>query len=101
MRAPLLPEAVVAFHPFGPKINLTKSLLFTVPLPPLIFEAAFGVSSGAGLHCPLALALALALPENLPQRESVISVSLAVAAFSTFVQGLTMKPMLRMIRRNP
>ena len=48
-----------------------------------------------GLRGALALALALALPENLPQRESVISVSFAVVAFSIFVQGLTMKPMLR------
>jgi CPA1 family monovalent cation:H+ antiporter len=48
-----------------------------------------------GLRGALALALALALPEDLPQRELVISVSFAVVAFSIFVQGLTMKPMLR------
>lgn len=31
----------VALLPFGPKVNLTKELLFTGLLPPLIFEAAF------------------------------------------------------------
>lgn len=48
-----------------------------------------------GLRGALALALALALPENVPQRETIIAVSFAVVAFSIFVQGLTMKPLLR------
>jgi len=48
-----------------------------------------------GLRGALALALALALPQEVPQRESVISVSFAVVAFSIFVQGLTMRPLLR------
>ena len=48
-----------------------------------------------GLRGALALALALALPPSVPGRESVISISFAVVAFSIFVQGLTMKPMLR------
>lgn len=48
-----------------------------------------------GLRGALALALALALPPEVPQRESVISVSFAVVAFSIFVQALTLKPLLR------
>jgi len=48
-----------------------------------------------GLRGALALALALALPAEIPQRGSVISVSFAVVAFSIFVQGLTMKRVLR------
>jgi CPA1 family monovalent cation:H+ antiporter len=48
-----------------------------------------------GLRGALALALALALPPEVPQRESIISVSFAVVAFSIFGQGLTMKPLLR------
>ncbi len=32
---------VLAFVPFGPRIALTKDLLFSVLLPPLLFEAAF------------------------------------------------------------
>lgn len=31
----------LAFLPFAPKVELTKGLIFTVLLPPLIFEAAF------------------------------------------------------------
>lgn len=34
---------VVALAPLGPQVNLTKNLLFTVLLPPLIFEAAFSL----------------------------------------------------------
>ncbi|HTW67025.1 MAG TPA: sodium:proton antiporter [Bryobacteraceae bacterium] len=48
-----------------------------------------------GLRGALALALALALPDNVPQRETIIAISFAVVAFSVFVQGLTMKPLLR------
>ena len=48
-----------------------------------------------GLRGALALALALSLPPEVPQRESVIAVSFAVVAFSIFAQGLTLKPMLR------
>lgn len=48
-----------------------------------------------GLRGALALALALGLPPEMPQRESVVTVSFAVVAFSVFVQGLTLTPLLR------
>jgi len=48
-----------------------------------------------GLRGALALALALGLPAEVPGREQIITVSFAVAAFSIFAQGLTMKPLLR------
>lgn len=48
-----------------------------------------------GLRGALALALALSLPSEVPQRGAIISTSFAVVAFSIFVQGLSMKPMLR------
>ena len=48
-----------------------------------------------GLRGALALALALGLPPELPQRELIVTVSFAVVAFSVFVQGLTMTPLLR------
>ncbi|HVN19121.1 MAG TPA: sodium:proton antiporter [Dongiaceae bacterium] len=54
-----------------------------------------------GLRGALALALALALPAEIPQRESVISISFAVVAFSIFIQGLTMKPLLRKFDEMP
>ena len=54
-----------------------------------------------GLRGALALALALSLPAEVPQRESIIAVSFAVVAFSIFVQGLTLKPMLRKLDEIP
>ena len=47
-----------------------------------------------GLRGALALALALALPSEIPQRENIITVSFAVVIFSIFVQGLTIRPLL-------
>ena len=48
-----------------------------------------------GLRGALALALALSLPPQIPHREEIITVAFAVVAFSIFVQGLTIKPLLR------
>ncbi len=48
-----------------------------------------------GLRGALALALALGLPEHLPLREEIITISFGVVAFTIFVQGLTMTPFLR------
>jgi CPA1 family monovalent cation:H+ antiporter len=48
-----------------------------------------------GLRGALALALALSLPPDLPDRDTAISVTFGVVAFSILVQGLTMTPLLR------
>ena len=48
-----------------------------------------------GLRGALALALALALPGDVPERQEIIVVSFAVVAFSIFVQGLTMPWLVR------
>ena len=48
-----------------------------------------------GLRGALALALALALPSDLPHRDAIITLTFAVVAFSVFVQGLTLTPLLR------
>jgi CPA1 family monovalent cation:H+ antiporter len=48
-----------------------------------------------GLRGALALALALALPADLPHRDDIVVLTFAVVAFSVFVQGLTMTPLLR------
>ena len=48
-----------------------------------------------GLRGALALALALGLPEEMPGRQAIITVAFAVVAFSIFVQGLTIKPIMR------
>lgn len=54
-----------------------------------------------GLRGAVALALALDLPAEVPQREEIITISFAVVAFSVFVQGLTIKPFLRRMRKIP
>lgn len=51
-----------------------------------------------GLRGALALALALALPANIPERREIIAVAFAVVAFSIFVQGLTMPCLIRRLR---
>lgn len=54
-----------------------------------------------GLRGALALALALAVPEDLPQHDAIITVTFAVVAFSVFVQGLTITPLLRKLSEIP
>jgi CPA1 family monovalent cation:H+ antiporter len=54
-----------------------------------------------GLRGALALALALGLPPEVPRREEIIAVSFAVVAFSVFVQGLTITPLLRRLGEIP
>jgi CPA1 family monovalent cation:H+ antiporter len=54
-----------------------------------------------GLRGALAMALALGLPEGLPRREEIITISFAVVAFSIFVQGLTVGPLLRRLGEVP
>jgi CPA1 family monovalent cation:H+ antiporter len=47
------------------------------------------------LRGALALALVLGLPPDMPRREDIVTIAFAVVAFSVFVQGLTMSPLLR------
>ncbi|MGB8693909.1 MAG: sodium:proton antiporter [Steroidobacteraceae bacterium] len=48
-----------------------------------------------GLRGALALALALALPDDLLHHDAIITITFAVVAFSIFAQGLTITPLLR------
>jgi CPA1 family monovalent cation:H+ antiporter len=48
-----------------------------------------------GMRGALALALALAVPATLPERDALIGAAFAVVAFSIFVQGLTAPALLR------
>lgn len=50
-----------------------------------------------GLRGAVALALALALPSDLPGRRAVVTAAFATVAFSVVVQGLTVPPLLRML----
>jgi len=54
-----------------------------------------------GLRGALALALALGLPADLEYREQIIAAAFGVVAFSIFVQGLTMTPLLRWLKVLP
>jgi monovalent cation:H+ antiporter, CPA1 family len=54
-----------------------------------------------GLRGALALALALGLPVEMPAREEIITAAFAVVAFSIFVQGLTMTPLMRRLGELP
>ena len=54
-----------------------------------------------GLRGALALALALGLPPEMPGREAIITVAFAVVAFSIFVQGMTIKPLMRRLGELP
>lgn len=54
-----------------------------------------------GLRGALALALVLGLPPETPGREEIVTVSFAVVAFSIFVQGLTIAPLLRALGEIP
>ena len=52
-----------------------------------------------GLRGALALALALALPDDLPRHDAIITITFAVVAFSVFAQGLTITPLLRRLEQ--
>jgi len=54
-----------------------------------------------GLRGALALALALGIPESVPFRSEILTVTFGVVAFSVFAQGLTMTPLLRMLGQLP
>ena len=54
-----------------------------------------------GLRGALALALALALPAHIPQREDILIIAFAVVAFSVLIQGLTAPFALKALRLAP
>ena len=47
------------------------------------------------------LALVLGLPEQVPRRDEIVIVSFAVVAFSIFVHGMTIAPLLRRLGEVP
>ena len=47
-----------------------------------------------GLRGALALALALGIPDILPYRQEILTATFGVVAFSVFVQGFTITPLL-------
>jgi monovalent cation:H+ antiporter, CPA1 family len=51
-----------------------------------------------GLHGSLSLALALSLGREFPDREKILALTFGVVAFSIVVQGLTIGPLIRLLR---
>jgi len=51
-----------------------------------------------GLRGALALALALSLPSTFPYREQILDLTFGVVIFSIVVQGLTIKPLLNLLK---
>ena len=51
-----------------------------------------------GLRGALALALALSLPGTFPYREQILDLTFGVVIFSIVVQGLTIKPLLNLLK---
>jgi len=49
----------------------------------------------SGLRGAVGLALALAVPDSVAERGEIVVITFGVVAFSIFVQGLTMPPLLR------
>lgn len=54
-----------------------------------------------GLRGGVTLALALSLPMDLPQRESLIVAAFGVVLFTLVVQGLTIQPLLNLLKLVP
>ena len=54
-----------------------------------------------GLRGALALALALGIPDSVPYKAEILTVTFGVVAFSVFAQGLTMTPLLRKLGQLP
>ena len=56
------------------------------------------VAVWGGLRGALALALALSLGSTFPYRQQILNLTFGVVIFSILVQGLTMKPLLRILK---
>lgn len=54
-----------------------------------------------GLRGALSLALALSLDSTFPYRDQILNLTFGVVVFSVLVQGLSIKPLLRMLRLAP
>ena len=101
---------VVLLAPIGIAIVLVVGgrALAIYPLSALFSRTRLRVSPShqhilfwGGLRGALALALALGLPAEIPLHDEIVTVAFAVVAFSLFVQGLTMIPLLRRLKEIP
>jgi CPA1 family monovalent cation:H+ antiporter len=99
----LLPPIIIAIV-----MMFAGRALAIYPLSALFSRSALRVSFNhqhilfwGGLRGALALALALGLPPDLSERDAIITVAFGVVAYSIFVQGLTIIPLLRKLKEIP
>ena len=50
-----------------------------------------------GMRGALSLALVLSLGKNFPYRDQLLSLTFGVVAFTIVVQGITLKPLIRLL----
>ena len=82
-------------------IGRSLSVYFLVPVSSLFAERIpfrwQHVIVWGGLRGALALALALSLDNTFPYRDRILDLTFGVVVFSILIQGLTMKPLLRVL----
>jgi len=93
-RATLLAIAVVVFGRILSVYGLVAiSNLFTARIP-LRWQH---VLVGGGIRGALSLALALSLTSTFPYREQILAMTFGIVGFTIVVQGLAIKPLLRVL----
>jgi CPA1 family monovalent cation:H+ antiporter len=110
-------EVIVLRFPVGPALATTACVIaivvtlaarvLTVGVPVAVFRSAFRLPGGAGrvlvwggLRGGLSIAMALSLPEGT-NRQTLISLTYCVVAFSILVQGLTFSRLVRATGMKP
>ncbi|NP_001107567.1 sodium/hydrogen exchanger 2 [Danio rerio] len=63
---------------------------------PFNFQDQFGLAYG-GLRGALSFALAFTLPNSIPHRKLFITDTIAVIIFTVFIQGITIRPLLKLM----
>ncbi len=98
----------VATIPIAIVLVLLGRAVAIYPLSALFSRSALRVETShqhvlfwGGLRGALALALALGLPASIPLHDEIVTVAFGVVAFSLFVQGTSMTPLLRWLKALP
>lgn len=93
---------------FGVIAVLVSRMIVIYGLCPLVATKSLPIPSKwqhvlfwGGLRGALVMALALSLPNNFPQRESVINMAFGVVLFTLLVPGLTIEPLLKLLGMEP
>lgn len=86
-------------------LGRAAAVYFMVPISRLMGSAIplrwMHVLVWGGLHGSVSMALALSLNLNIPHRNEILAMTFGVVAFSIIVQGLTVRPLLRLLGIEP